>query len=172
MTKVKKEDAKKFARALFISLCVVGACIFYRDSKKAEKQRHEDEKHTKDFSEFVLKKAADEASADTATVERLRASYSLYRSPDLLHALDVMCADSTRCADSLANNADVVLTLRDQSFEDVLNKIKSKRVISVYNDKRFNCPDDKMGKVAVYYEQYKQCLKLLAAARGAIEKVK
>lgn len=166
MKKNKKEEAKKIAKALFFSVVVVVACILYRDSKKAEKQKSEDEKYTKSFAEYILNAAKTEAMADTATLERLGVSYSSYPVAELERALDVMASDSARCADSIVNNADLVLGCRGQDFDKVLNTIKSKRPISIYTKDVLFKPGDKMSNFAVYYEQYKQCLKLLAAVRN------
>ncbi|MCR4917809.1 MAG: hypothetical protein K5912_02575 [Alphaproteobacteria bacterium] len=166
MSEEKKQEFIKIIRAIVFSAGVVAFCIFYRESKQAEKQKREDASFVKDFSEFVLWTAAQEAHDEMYSVENLEKSYSLYSIPDLIQMLDVMSADSARYAQQLVRDSDLGLKWRGQDFPKILNNIKS-----VSN---FKSDTNILSKVAAEnrftnnYAQYKQHIQILSVARKVL----
>lgn len=168
--KIKKDDIVKVIRAIGVSAAVVAFCVWYRDSKIAEKQKQEDEAYVKDFSEFMLQSAEQEVDADKVD-SALYKSYSVYKDEDLLRSLKTLKMDSAKIADELIRDSDIVLKWHDKTFEEILSTIKNTRkdfssVVLKQKDSWNISNSD--SKIAVNYQQYKEFIKLLRIIRFEI----
>ena len=168
MKKIKKDEVIKIIRAVGVSAAVVALCVWYRDSKIAEKQKQEDEAYVKEFAEYTLESANREVTEDTLSLSTLETAYSFYSKQDLEKMLDVMNKDSANYADKLRKKSKVVLGYRGKDFAKVLKDFQN--VIVPYNNviKQENIFGSLESGFASDYEQYKQNVKILKVIRKVV----
>ncbi len=163
----KKQEIVKIIRAIAFSFAVVAFCMLYRDGKMAAKKKQEYDTYVKDFSEYLLHTAAQEAEAEMSQMPYLEKTYMGYDSIDLSRVIEIMSADSAEYANALVQGADVILNFHDKDMGIVLTGIKKS---SWDKNLKHNADTNAIRNMANYYEQYKQYIKTLAASRSALDK--